>query len=674
MSVTLRPLRAVLALLLLLGAAGGAGAVQRALLVGVSELVNQPPALWLQAPRNDVRLMQQALLRQGFAAADITVLADGVDGAALPDAQHIHDALAQLLAQSRRGDFVLLYFSGHGTRLRNVAKAYQEPDGLAESFLARDARGAPGRNDAALSGGVRDVDFDAWIGAFLARDVFVWSVFDTCSATSMTRGARDAPPVAEGPPEDEVRFRGIRADQLARGAALDPAPAAPAGAPAVARARYVAFFASESHQVTPELKLPRKDRAARPQGLLTWAVAESLQRKPGTWRELFNDVLALYPPVIEELEARFPTRELPSPVAEGNLDLALFANSLAPLSTRPVWPGQRTGDSLALEVGRLDGLAPGQAVRVLATQADGTVRSAVTRLGVVESGRAQLDLPAELAALPDSADWSLTPQEEPEAAVLRVASARGLPEGLALRYPSAIRRLAGRGAGEGEAEADVRWTELAGGGHRLDIVSPALAAVLGPQARGAPIADLAALRGRLEALAQLKWLVQLSDMAQGGRLDGFEAVLESWDGAQLVRSAAAEPAAHIAAPVGGERMALNVRNTSGRSLDLVIVGVDAGGVLRPVFPSDTGETNRFERGSREAPAAKRFELPWLGAGGGRLLVLAAPATPYSAPRLFGAGPAATLPDLRLRGLPRAERPAQVFAAMVDWAPGGLPAK
>ncbi|WP_208512978.1 caspase family protein, partial [Variovorax paradoxus] len=178
-------------------------ATQRALLVGVSELVNQPQSLWLQAPRNDVALMRDALLRQGFGAGDITTLADGVSGAALPESQAIHDALSRLLAQSRSGDFVLLYFSGHGTRWRDATKRYQEPDGLAENFLARDVRGAVGI-DSALAGGVRDVDFDGWVQAFLARGVFVWSVFDTCAATSMTRNAAAAvPAVAEGPADDE---------------------------------------------------------------------------------------------------------------------------------------------------------------------------------------------------------------------------------------------------------------------------------------------------------------------------------------------------------------------------------------------------------------------------------------------------------------------------------------
>ncbi|RYF78299.1 MAG: caspase family protein, partial [Comamonadaceae bacterium] len=115
--------RLVLGLLLglcLLGVGASALAVPRALLVGVSELVNQPQALWLQAPRNDVRLMRDALLGQGFAPADILVAADGVPGAVLPESAQIHAALQRLLASSRSGDFVFLYFSGHGTRLRDT--------------------------------------------------------------------------------------------------------------------------------------------------------------------------------------------------------------------------------------------------------------------------------------------------------------------------------------------------------------------------------------------------------------------------------------------------------------------------------------------------------------------------------------------------------------------------
>ncbi|MDM0009315.1 caspase family protein [Variovorax sp. J22G73] len=662
-----------LLVLWLLACGSLAFATPRALLVGVSELVNQPQALWLQAPRNDVMLMRETLLRQGFAAPDIATLADGVPGAALPEAQAIHEALARLLAQSKSGDFVLLYFSGHGTRLRDVAKRYQEPDGLSENFLARDVRGTLGA-DTVLSGDLRDADFDAWIQAFLAKNVFVASVFDTCSANSMTRGSVDAPATVEGAGDDEVRWRGLRSMQLTGGNAPSsarttpaPVPVLPLPAESVPRARYVAFFASESHQITPELRLPRKARNARAQGLLTWAVVEALSRRPATWRDLFDGVLALYPPVIDELAQRFPTRELPSPVAEGNLDAPLFANSGAPASTRPVWRAQRSGDSLAIGAGLLDGLAPQLPVRVLATLDDGTVRSAPATVAQARLGAAGLAVPAALKDVAGSAFWSVTPLAEPAAIALRVRADKPLPAGLSLDYPAAIRTA------DDAANADVRWTDLGAAGHRIELLAP----MFGTTVSAVVVPDTAALRRRLQALAQLKWLAQLQAYAKEGQLDGFDAALEVWNADRLLRSTpVAQAAGALPALPGlatGERLRLNVRNTSGRSLDLVVAGIDARGALQSVYPDEPGESNRFKRGTPEQPAVKRFDLPWLDAGGeARLLVMAVPATPYSAPRLFGMASAqaegvqAEVAQVRVRGgQPPAERSErQVFAALL----------
>lgn len=658
--------RLLLAALGLLLAAGTAGAVQRALLVGVSELASQPASLWLQAPRNDVLLMQEALQQHGFAASDISIVADGVPGAPLPDARAIHEALSRLLAQSRSGDFVLLYFSGHGTRWRDASKRYQEPDGLAENFLARDVRGAIG-GAGPLTGGLRDVDFDAWVQAFLARNVFVWSVFDTCSAASMTRSTRalrsplTTSATAADDPEDEVRWRGVRSDQLLGAAAprLPPASESILRAPvaeAVPRARYVAFFASESHQVTPELRLPRGDRRARAQGLLTWAVVQSLQRKPDTWRALFNGVLAQYPSVIEELEARFPERELPSPVAEGNLDLPLFANTLEPLSTRPQWPAQRAGASLSLEAGALDGLEARQSVQVLAQLADGTQRQAVGTLAQVDLSGAQLSVPAALRELPGSVLWHVAPAAEPASAVLRVHADRPLPEGMNLGYPAAIARV------HGQAQADVRWLDAGRPTQRLAVSSPDLAGVqLGNDA----LPDLEAVRRRLQLLAQLKWFSRLMQLAPERRLPGFEAQLELWEGERLLRSEPLPLAAHWPGPAAGQRNVLMVRNASGHSVDLAIVALDAQGALRAVYPEPQGETNRFERGTAQTPALKRFELP--DAASGALWVVASPAQPHSAPRLFGMAGAPALADLRVRGQARPERARPLFATAVRWS-------
>jgi hypothetical protein len=165
----------------------------------------------------------------------------------------------------------------------------------------------------------------------------------------------------------------------------------------------------------------------------------------------------------------------------------------------------------------------------------------------------------------------------------------------------------------------------------------------------------------------MKWLLRLQKLAQAGQVDGFEAALEVWDGQRLVRSGML-PASDKAPPLAAnERVALRVRNTTGHSLDLVVVGVDAQGAFIPVFPQESGESNRFERGTREQPASKRFALPWATAGAaGRLLVIASPAAAQSAPRLFGIGAADPMGELRVRGQLVPEAPRAVFAALARW--------
>lgn len=651
----------LLLLLLLALAALPAAAVQRALLVGVSELPFQPQNLWLQAPRNDVLLMREVLQQQGFAPADIATLADGVPGAQPPDSRAIGQALQQLLARSGQGDFVLLYFSGHGTRLRDTAKRYQEPDGLAENFLARDVRGTIG-GGRALSGGVRDVDVDGWIQAFLSRGVFVWAVFDTCSAASMTRSTRAIDASDPGPPDDEVRWRGVRPEQLTGGdgAAVPPLPAAPATA-AVPRARYVAFFASESHQVTPELRLPRGDRQARPHGLLTWALAQGLQRRPATWRALFNDALAAYPPVIDELEQRFPQRELPSPVAEGSLDLPLFDNSARPRSTQPAWPAQRAGASLSLDAGQLDGLEAQQPVTVSAVLPDGSARSATARLQEATLSQSRLAVPAALQDAAGGALWSVAPVEPPPSLVLRVRTDRALPAGISLDYPAAVEPVDG--------EADLLWAPAGRAGQRLSALSADAARWSGAVPALAPLTSDAAVRRQLELMAQLKWFERLQQLAEGRRVDGLELAVETWEGERLVASRAL-PADSVAAPLPGQRLRLLVRNASGHSLDLAVLAMDLRGGLWSVYPGEAGEANRFERGQPQSPAMKRFDLPEGTAG--RLLVVASPALPQSAPRLFGLSGAAPLADLRVRGQARPDRERQVLALAVRWGPAGAP--
>jgi Caspase domain len=633
-------------------------AIQRALLVGVSELVNQPQSLWLQAPRNDVILMRDTLLRQGFNAADISVLADGVDDAPLPEAAQIHEALARLLKASQSGDFVMLYFSGHGTRMRDTAKLYQEPDGLAENFLTRDTRSIASTGGAMLGGGIRDVEFDGWVKAFLAKNVFVWAVFDTCSAASMTRGGdtRDTANASN----DEVRFRGVSASQLlASNVPLAKSVYAPVTKEAVPKARYVAFFASESHQITPELRLPRKGRDARLHGLLTWAVAEAFNRRPDTWRDLYHGVLNVYPPVIDELERRFPNREMPSPVAEGSLDFKLFSNQELSASTRPVWPALRIGSVLTVKNGLLDGLESQQNVRVLAVQSNGTSLTAEGRLKMVELNTARLDVPSGLAALTSASSWAITPMSEPTAVSLKVRSDNALPLGLSLDYPVSVKRV-------GDGAFDVQVSAAAPSGYRVEVLQSSLAGAAPSSVH--TLADANALQQRLQAMAQWKWLAHITDLAKKTDLDGFSATLEVSEGGRVVRSERLQ-ATRAAKPLGpSEQAHLVVRNTSGLSIDLVITELDDRGALRTLYPERSSESNRFERGTRQTPSFKRFPLSANAVkSGGRLVVVAGLAQPQSSPRLFGVNVREAASDVQIRGHLTPDKERQVFASLLRWS-------
>ena len=285
-----------------------AHAERYAVLVGVSALAYQPRNLWLDGPRYDVAAVQATLTNQGITPANTTVLADGIAGAAAPTQTAILAALDALTPRLRVGDSVLLYWSGHGVRSLAPLKASQEPDGLDEYLLARDAQVE--RRTGRLQGAVRDAALGARIDAWQAQGAQVFAVFDTCHAASSTRDAEPA----------GLRWRGLAVDQLHSG---NPRHEAPERLPPPrTRPAYVAFYASESHQRTPEWKGA---------GLFTQAVLAAWTPATTNYRTLARATLQQYQRLATTLPIARST--WPSPLFEGDLDAPLWGRGAAQAAT-----------------------------------------------------------------------------------------------------------------------------------------------------------------------------------------------------------------------------------------------------------------------------------------------------------------------------------------------------
>ena len=176
-----RLLSGLLPLTLALASAWAQAGAQRALLVGVGEYADA--GLRLLGPPHDVAALRERLIDNlGFPPDQVRTLVDG-------QATHanILRALARLRDASRRGDFVLIYLSGHGTSAFDAAaRDLALPSGTG-AFVPHDykARGGAGEKLASLVVGFRDVR--PILTAMDAAGVSGVVIVDSCYAERTSR-------------------------------------------------------------------------------------------------------------------------------------------------------------------------------------------------------------------------------------------------------------------------------------------------------------------------------------------------------------------------------------------------------------------------------------------------------------------------------------------------------
>ncbi|MFO1201953.1 MAG: caspase family protein [Tabrizicola sp.] len=352
-------MKTLFTLALCLAAAPALARENYALLIGANQYPSLEERWWLKGPANDVQLVATYLTTEApvpFPVDHVTVLSDGAAGAEAPTLEAIRGAFAELTAEVQPGDFVYLHFSGHGTQAP-AKDPSTELDGLDELFLPVDIgpwSDAVGEVQNALV----DDEIGALIDGLRAKGANVWAVFDSCHSGTATRAVesgeevrvRQLPPEALGIDLDGVEVSRSVGDPRQVEAPFDASEG---------EGSFVAFFAAQTNEVTPEKNLPKGKPGRKPQGVFTWTLMEVLAEYPN----------ATYGQVGQEVLRRYAVKNLAksTPLFEGDLDQVVFGGEGGARVSQ--WQAEVTDAGFTIPAGTLHGLTEGEVLAVMGSAA-----------------------------------------------------------------------------------------------------------------------------------------------------------------------------------------------------------------------------------------------------------------------------------------------------------------
>lgn len=336
-----------------------------ALIIGVSRYPSLDEQMQLDGPKHDSELVASYLRKQRprlFMPENIKVLADGVAGAQTPSRDNIEQGMAAIARKAGTGDFVYLHFSGHGSQQPSKPGDPTEPDGRDELFLPADI-GAWDDTVGTVKNALVDDEIGRMIGAIRKKGAFVWVVFDSCHSGTVTRGAsigddvrmRKVAPAALGIPQaaldaaerNVVKTRGKGAGDESPFINLSEADGRMGG--------LVAFYAAQSTEQAPEMRLPQGEDDRKPHGLFTFTLLQTLTEHPGiSYRRAAQEVLQRYSAM---------NLDRPTPLFEGDLDARVFGSGA--VEEKPQWPLERRNGEIRIPAGSLSRLTTGSVVALL---------------------------------------------------------------------------------------------------------------------------------------------------------------------------------------------------------------------------------------------------------------------------------------------------------------------
>lgn len=254
----------LLILLLGLSLPAAAPAETRALLIGVSRYQSavMPDLI---GPSNDLPAMEA--LTRSLGATEVRTLRDGE-----VTRTSVETALQELGRRTRPGDWLLLYYSGHGAQAE--ARARSDVDGRYDQFVPLTGFD-PLKQDPERF--IVDKDFYAWLKLYVPANARVLMVVDSCHSGSMYR-AIDPRSFAFTP---RIAFRAAetRAFELVARPGPRLPPLRPDATAPLAEVRddlpnLVYIGASRDDQLALETELPQAGAPQR--GVLTFALEQGL--------------------------------------------------------------------------------------------------------------------------------------------------------------------------------------------------------------------------------------------------------------------------------------------------------------------------------------------------------------------------------------------------------------
>ncbi|MBP1682155.1 MAG: peptidase caspase catalytic subunit p20 [Proteobacteria bacterium] len=620
-------------------------AENHALLIGVSNYPALDKSLQLEGPANDVQLMRDLLKTSGFAESHIRVLADNVAGAAAqPTRAAILGELSGLANQAKKGDFVYLQFGGHGTQQPSrPGKVPVEADGLDELFLPRDVGKWDG-DVGSVKNALVDEELGQAISSIRAKGAFVWAVFDSCHSGNVTRGGagrdgvreRRASPRALGVPQQALDAAQAASIKTRGGAAASgEGGALKSGAQQDGMGGFVYFYAAQSNETAPEMRLPDGAADRKPYGVFTFSLAQVIAANPGiSYRQAGERVLQLY--------AARNTRN-PTPLFEGSgLDAPLFGQQ--PGDVVRQWKVSAKDGEFEISAGALQQFGEGAVFAVFpnaAAKSAETIGTLVARQ--VEVTRSTLTAQArdgkpalKAESLPRDATVRLV---DPALKLsLRVALPVDLPPGNIAKVLDKLKATPAAGlvidwVAAGEA-ADLR---LAVADQRLWLLPPDGAWIrTGPAKTPSIGLDKSidelqqVLGGTLQKVAKVSNLTRLSGQMLSGR------IATKLDlSVEVVRSATGKKeeiaGATIPLLAAGDKLRFVIRNNHSQPVDLTLLGVDSLYGIAALYPLPN-EVNRLNpRDVLTIPAANEapIELDGQTEGQESIVLIAVEAKPAS---------------------------------------------